>query len=344
MKKTLIKSAVAGVLAASAPVANAGVSDFNWSGFFTMLDANGAVMMNSSTPVGTRSAPTNQAQTAISGTMSFDTITGAGTATLVPFDFFAGTLPAAAVGINMQAIGDGAGGKGSLVLGNMLFNWNGTNGIPVSLVLDANGFFASQDTNAIAAFGNPWTDGVLDTSDNLVQNAGATPASDGIYVGDNNSTDGNVTGPLGYTGYLGLGPLPMATTAYNTSFGAGCTTGACQGVAVSGVLPLVTDVAPDDNNGTNAGSVPNDKTVNTGGTIGGNPMASGPFQGSSANFNVTSLTGTGSDAGATIAPFCDFDPSGQMCAAPVPVPAAVWLFGSGLLGLVGVARRKKSEV
>lgn len=27
--------------------------------------------------------------------------------------------------------------------------------------------------------------------------------------------------------------------------------------------------------------------------------------------------------------------------APVPVPAAVWLFGSGLLGLVSVARRKK---
>ena len=26
--------------------------------------------------------------------------------------------------------------------------------------------------------------------------------------------------------------------------------------------------------------------------------------------------------------------------APVPVPAAVWLFGSGLLGLVGIARRK----
>ena len=26
---------------------------------------------------------------------------------------------------------------------------------------------------------------------------------------------------------------------------------------------------------------------------------------------------------------------------PVPLPAAVWLFGSGLLGLVGIARRKK---
>ena len=29
-------------------------------------------------------------------------------------------------------------------------------------------------------------------------------------------------------------------------------------------------------------------------------------------------------------------------APPIPVPAAVWLFGSGLLGLVGVARRKKA--
>jgi len=27
-------------------------------------------------------------------------------------------------------------------------------------------------------------------------------------------------------------------------------------------------------------------------------------------------------------------------ASAVPVPAAVWLFGSGLLGLIGIARRK----
>lgn len=35
--------------------------------------------------------------------------------------------------------------------------------------------------------------------------------------------------------------------------------------------------------------------------------------------------------------------SGQFLTAPVPIPTAVWLFGSGLLGLVGVARRKHSQ-
>ncbi len=28
----------------------------------------------------------------------------------------------------------------------------------------------------------------------------------------------------------------------------------------------------------------------------------------------------------------------------VPIPAAAWLFGSGLLGLVGIARRKSQRV
>jgi hypothetical protein len=51
----------------------------------------------------------------------------------------------------------------------------------------------------------------------------------------------------------------------------------------------------------------------------GIPMApNGPFAGFNANFN------------ATLSP------------APVPIPAAAWLFGSGLLSLAGVIRRKKS--
>ena len=34
--------------------------------------------------------------------------------------------------------------------------------------------------------------------------------------------------------------------------------------------------------------------------------------------------------------------SGNITGTVVPVPAAMWLFGSGLLGLVGMARRKKA--
>ncbi len=36
--------------------------------------------------------------------------------------------------------------------------------------------------------------------------------------------------------------------------------------------------------------------------------------------------------------------AGSMPASPVPVPAAVWLFGSGLLGLIGVARRNRRRL
>jgi hypothetical protein len=55
----------------------------------------------------------------------------------------------------------------------------------------------------------------------------------------------------------------------------------------------------------------------------GLPMATGgPFAGFNANFN------------ANMSPFP---------ASSVPVPAAVWLFGSGLLGLAGIARRKQKR-
>ena len=313
MNKTILNTAVAAALSAGiAAPAMADVQNFSFDGFFTILDSAGVPLNNSSIPAGNvKTGFNNQLQTPIAGTMRFDTTTGAGTAEIDPFEFFSGdpTLLATAVGINMQAIGNGMGGPGTLVLGNMLFNWNTNNGIPVSLVLDAAGFF-----NGDLGGGG----------------AGATPATDGIYVGT--AIPGTGLGPFGAPGYLALGAIPMASTAWQTT--ANCTGGVdCIDEGTSGILPLSEDTMDSadysDNTGAAAGVS----------GIGGTPMLDGPFGGSYANFDITSVTFTSIDIGETLAPNCDF---GIDCGPPpVPVPAAVWLFGSGLLGLVGVARRRK---
>ena len=68
---------------------------------------------------------------------------------------------------------------------------------------------------------------------------------------------------------------------------------------------------------------------------------------SSTWFGDNGVTDVSSGAGTAF--FVSFkNPAGDqivgvdMTLSQVPVPAAVWLFGSGLLGLVGVARRKES--
>jgi len=68
---------------------------------------------------------------------------------------------------------------------------------------------------------------------------------------------------------------------------------------------------------------------------------------------LTQITDLGSDTYSLVREFGNFNCNAQgiNCGAGtshvsaygvVPVPAAVWLFGSGLLGLVGIARRKKA--
>ena len=58
--------------------------------------------------------------------------------------------------------------------------------------------------------------------------------------------------------------------------------------------------------------------------IGGSPQDNGPTLGFYSNFDFTNITVTNVSA--------------------VPVPAAVWLFGSGLLGLASITRRKSRRI
>jgi len=60
-----------------------------------------------------------------------------GSSSINPFEWY--TRNANIVGIELQGIGDGNGNAGNLIMGNMLFDWNGT-AAPLSIVWDASGF------------------------------------------------------------------------------------------------------------------------------------------------------------------------------------------------------------
>lgn len=264
LKKTAISTAMAVALTGVfATPAQAAIIDMSYTGLFTLLDPGGVVLQNTSYPYYGDSTWGYGLRTQITGTLSFNTDTGAGTGTVNPFEFFNKGL-ATATGVEFQAIGNG------LLLGNLGFNWNESD-IVTQIVLDGSGLFGAL------AGGIPPVSSTLDQA-SCAGLPCALPASDGVNKGK-----------------IPIGPAPIATSSFNTAGQTGTTT-------TLGQLSLGTDDG-----------------------IGGSPMDNGPFSGFNANFDIL----TAHVDAVTI--------------DPVPVPAAVWLFGSGLLGLVGVARRRKSS-
>lgn len=298
MKKHSLATAIALAMGTAAGTASADtVMSFDYNGWFTMMDGGNAITANDNAQdacdadpdcVADWTKPNGKSvmgttRTWIHGTMEFNLDTGGGTGTMVPFDFFNQTNPppASVREMAMQTRPDG------LVVGNMLFDWNGTYGIPVSIVLDASGMFGAVQ-------------GGLSIGD-VVSGVGSLGYTDGItstFTFFNGTT--TVTGTRTFV----MGPAPIATTVWNTT-------------------PLCVDDPKDSCLGVNPSGSVFGALSDDG--IGGSPQIAGPFKGFSANFDVMSLTVT------------------DIQQTAVPIPAAVWLFGSGLLGLVGVARRKKTS-
>ena len=91
-----------------------------------------------------------------------------------------------------------------------------------------------------------------------------------------------------------------------------------------------------------------DDGMNTGETISFNgSLVGGPLDKNlSLNGSLSQMSGTSATGTNVMSITTGADQFGWGLAAalttPVPIPPALWLFGSGLLGLIGIARRKKA--
>jgi len=295
IKKSTVSVAILAVITAT-PVQSA-VLNFDWSGNFTMLSpehmSGGKFIYNADADAAEIAAyyagePYNYyagTRTPVSGTMTFDTVIGSGSATILPFDFFEGG-PVVTHDITLQSIGDGFGSHGSLILTSMLANWNNTD-IDVQLVWDTAGLFAAFPGMQQG-----------DTIDQLsCENAGSgcvVAGSEDAYLGISKNPQ-----------YFPMGAIPVATTTYNVN-NAGTDIG-------GGVFT------------TNGGSGPIEIAYANNDDIAGSPMNNGPFPGYNASFDMTSVT------------------LASITVSEVPIPAAIWLFGSGLITLFGFSYRSENK-
>jgi hypothetical protein len=220
-KSSSLAAAVAvAINAGVVPDAKAAVYEFSIFGIFTMLASNGAYTVNNDLAACMEPAedldsiPNNYSggcnrTGVLAGTMIFDTVARTGTMTIAPFSFFGGgAATATSIDLNANSIGSGIGGPGTLVLGNMGFDWNGTLGIPVSTVWDASGLFGSS----------------------------CLGKGGGLQLGDTCSGTGAIPASSDGDGAFDGGAI-LAMTIHNTT----STPGATLGSNPSGTLPLITD-------------------------------------------------------------------------------------------------------
>jgi hypothetical protein len=144
-------------------------------------------------------------------------------------------------------------------------------------------------------------------------NGGAGPYIQAAMQWDwngNNNVNLNLIMDAG--GFFGAGPYSTSQTIDGSSPGSvlPASNGIQNGTLPIGPVPIAT-------------STYDSAFPLTGDGIGGVPMTDGPFTGFNFNSDITSLT--------------------VSSVSTVPLPAAAWLFGSGLLGLLAAGQRKRGR-
>ena len=207
--KTILSGAISTALSVGmglgvTTVSQADIYEFSYDGLFTMLDPAGLVFQNKSYPYYGDTTWGYGLRTQVKGTMLFDTGTGKGTGTVTgaaDAGGYAGTAGfpfanagnAVASGVEMQALP-----ASTLVIGNMNFNWNGSD-ITTQIVLDAAGMFSAIQS------------GVIGVGDILGQGGNVPCTTTGVSC----ATPASETSLP--KGKYPIGPTPIATSSFNTA-------------------------------------------------------------------------------------------------------------------------------
>ena len=322
-KKTALASVVAvAVGSAAIPAAEANVLNVSWTGAFTMLNPTGSPVVNSPSDYAAGLYGNGDSNTGTFGAPYYPGNVGSGAdcttyspACLTANGWYGNRTP-----VSGTMSFDTSNGAGVATVNDFFFFGDTTGSGSGTSVARALGVtFQVIDTvgTMVGSMLFSWNglghsvSIVLDASGmfgslpaaptTVISNVGSLPATDGL---DFNPKVAVTTYPLG--------PSPAATTTLNTGAG-------CSGLTLATVANAYTITTNGPNVGTCTTGMSDDG-------IGGSPMNSTAFSSFNANFDITSVT---------------VDSFVPTPVAAVPVPAAVWLFGSGLLGLVGIARRKK---
>jgi hypothetical protein len=304
LRKTAMAAAIAGTFTAAIPQAQADVVNFSWSGAFAVLSPTGTPYRNINSDYYYGYYANNDGSAYTGGAPTTHGWVGYRTPVSGTLSFDITNSAGVATLTPFQFSGDTPGsGPGTSVFSALSMSYQAidTAGTMVGTML-----FNWNGSNHSLSF-------VLDASgmfnqmnaalgDFMANGPTATIAGVGALPASNDVDFASGTATL----FLPLGPSPIAMKTLNAL--------GCEAQLLAMQVNFYT-INP-------TGNIANCDLSNDDG-IGGSPAVSPATQSYNYNFDFMSLH------------LDSYAPN------PVPLPPAVWLFGSGLLGLIGLARRKK---